>query len=146
VFTAAHSLSLALSVLGVVHVPAQYVQPLIALSVAYVAIDGVLAGRVRHRMLVVFAFGLLHGLGFASAMRFTDEPSWGLVGSLAGFNLGIEAGQLLLVLVAFPLLLAARRLPSIRRLPLSTAVHLGATGVIALLGLVWFAQRVSLVV
>lgn len=145
VFTAAHSLSLALSVLGVVHVPAQYVQPLIALSVAYVAIESVLAGRVRNRMLVVFAFGLLHGLGFASAMRFTDEPSWGLVGSLAGFNLGIEAGQLLLVAVLFPLLLAARRLPSIRRLPLSTAVHLGATGVIALLGLVWFAQRVSLV-
>lgn len=146
VFTAAHSLSLALSVLGVVNVPAQYVQPLIALSVAYVAIDSVLAGRVRNRMLVVFAFGLLHGLGFASAMRFTDELSWGLVGSLAGFTLGIEAGQLLLVLLVFPLLLAARRLPSIRRLPLSTAVHLGATGVIALLGLVWFAQRVSLVV
>ena len=145
VFTVAHSLSLALSVLGVVHVPAQYVQPLIALSVAYVAIESVLAGRVRNRMLVVFAFGLLHGLGFASAMRFTDELSWGLVGSLAGFNLGIEAGQLLLVVVLFPLLLAARRLPSIRRLPLSTAVHLGATGVIALLGLVWFAQRVSLV-
>lgn len=143
-FTVAHSLSLALSVLGLVHVPAQYVQPLIALSLVYVAVESVLGGRVRHRLAVVFAFGLLHGLGFASAMRFTEDVSWGLVGSLAGFTLGIEVGQLLVVAVLFPLLLAARRLPSIRRLPLSTAVHLGATGVIAVLGLVWFAQRVPL--
>lgn len=143
-FTAAHSLSLALSVLGVVHLPAQYVQPLIALSLVYVAVESVIGGRVRHRLAVVFAFGLLHGLGFASAMRFTEDVSWGLVGSLAGFNLGIEIGQLLVVAVLFPLLLAARRLPPIRRLPLSTAVHLAATGVIAVMGLVWFAQRVPL--
>lgn len=143
-FTLAHSVTLALAVLGWVHVPAQIVEPLIALSIVYVAVESVLAGRTRHRLAVVFAFGLLHGLGFASALRFTDELTWGLVGSLAGFNLGIELGQALLVLALFPLLLGARRLPSIRRIPLSTAVHLAVTGAIAVLGLVWFAQRVTL--
>lgn len=136
-FTLAHSVTLGLAVLGWVHVPAGIVEPLIALSIAYVAAENLLSpGESRHRLAVVFGFGLLHGLGFASALRFTDEPSWGLVSSLAGFNLGIEAGQLLVVLLVFPLLAVTRRFRW------SMPVRLGVTGVVALFGLFWFFQRV----
>jgi hypothetical protein len=137
-FTLAHSATLALAVLGRVSVPAEIVEPLIALSIVYVAAENLLGGRSRHRLAVVFGFGLLHGLGFAGALRFTDELSWGLVGSLVGFNVGIEAGQVLIVAVLFPVLIA------IRRYRWSGPVQLGATGAIGLAGLVWFVQRVAL--
>jgi hypothetical protein len=136
-FTLAHSVTLGLAVLGWVHLPADVVEPLIALSIAYVAAENLLgSGESRHRLAVVFGFGLLHGLGFASALRFTAEPSWGMVSSLVGFNLGIEAGQLLVVLLVFPVLAATRRFRW------SVPVRLGATGVVALFGLFWFFQRV----
>ncbi|WP_426241377.1 HupE/UreJ family protein [Nocardioides sp. LHG3406-4] len=144
-FTLAHSLTLGLAALGWVNLPADIVEPLIAVSIVYVAIDSLLAGRVRHRLAVVFAFGLLHGLGFASTLQFTDTLSWSLLGSLASFNVGIELGQAALVLLVFPVVLLSRRLPTIRRVPLATAVHVGATVVVAGLGLVWFAERVALV-
>jgi hypothetical protein len=137
-FTLAHSVTLALAVLGVVNVPAGIVEPLIALSIAFVAAENLLGGRSRHRLFVVFGFGLLHGLGFAGALRFADEPSWGLLGSLAGFNLGIEAGQALLVVLIFPVLAVTRRFRW------SVPVRLGATGIVAVLGLVWFVQRMGL--
>jgi hypothetical protein len=134
-FTLAHSVTLALAVLGWVNLPAGIVEPLIALSIAYVAAENLLGGESRHRLAVVFGFGLLHGLGFAGALRFTDEPSWGLVGSLVGFNLGIELGQALLVLLIFPVLALTRRFRW------SAPVRLGVTGVVAILGLVWFIER-----
>jgi hypothetical protein len=137
VFTLAHSVTLGLAVLGWVHLPAEVVEPLIALSIAYVAAENLLgSGESRHRLAVVFGFGLLHGLGFASALRFTGEPSWGMVSSLVGFNLGIEAGQLLVVLLVFPVLAVTRRFRW------SVPVRFGVTGVVALFGLFWFFQRV----
>lgn len=135
-FTLAHSVTLGLGVLGWVHVPAEIVEPLIALSIAYVAVENLLGGPSRHRLAVVFAFGLLHGLGFAGALRFDDDLSWSLVTSLIGFNTGIELGQALLVVVLYPLLLAGRRL---RWFP---SIHLTATAAVAVMGLTWFVQRV----
>ena len=116
-FTVAHSITLALAALGWVHVPAAVVEPLIALSIAYVAVENVLGGESRHRLAVVFGFGLLHGLGFASTLSFTDQMSWQLLASLLSFNVGIELGQALIVAVAFPLLLAVRRLSLLGRRP-----------------------------
>lgn len=134
-FTLAHSVTLALAVLGWVHVPAEIVEPLIALSIAYVAVANLLGGQSRQQLAVVFGFGLLHGLGFAGALRFNDELSWSLVTSLVGFNIGIELGQALLVVVLFPLLLV------IRRFRWSSLAHLTATSAVAVMGLTWFAQR-----
>jgi hypothetical protein len=133
-FTAAHSVTLALAVLGVVSVPAKIVEPLIAASIVYVAVENVLGGESRKRLAVVFGFGLLHGLGFAGAVTFADGTP--LVGALVGFNLGIELGQAAIIAVVFPLLLALRRL---QWAPLAQAA---AGSAAAALGLFWLSQRV----
>jgi hypothetical protein len=134
-FTVAHSVTLALAVLGWVDVPAEIVEPLIALSILYVAVENIARGESRHRALVVFGFGLLHGLGFAGALSFTDDFSGRLLVSLLSFNLGIELGQLAIVLLVFPLLLLARRYSW------STVAHTGVTAVVGVIGLVWFVER-----
>jgi HupE / UreJ protein len=137
-FTVAHSVTLILAVVGWVDVPGEIVEPLIALSIAYIALENLLGGSSRHRLAVVFGFGLLHGLGFASALRFTDELSWSLVTSLLGFNVGIELGQALLIAAVFPVL------SMLRRFQWAPLAHAGATGVVALLGIAWFFQRITL--
>lgn len=134
-FTLAHSVTLALAVLGWVEVPAEIVEPLIALSILYVAVENIARGESRHRAHVVFGFGLLHGLGFAGALSFTDHLSGRLLVSLLSFNLGIELGQLAIVLVVFPLLLLARRYSW------STVAHAGVAAVVGVIGLVWFVER-----
>jgi hypothetical protein len=134
-FTAAHSVTLALAAMGVVDVPAGIVEPLIALSIAYVAIENIVGGESRHRLAVVFGFGLLHGLGFASTLSFTDEVSGQLLASLVSFNLGIELGQALIIVALFPLLLL------VRRVRWSPAAHAGAAAIAATFGLLWFFER-----
>lgn len=134
-FTVAHSVTLALAVLGWVDVPTEIVEPLIALSIVYVAVENITRGESRHRVLVVFGFGLLHGLGFAGALDFTDDFSGRLLVSLLSFNLGIELGQLAIVTVAFPLILLARRRSW------STLAHIGTAAAVGVIGLVWFVER-----
>jgi hypothetical protein len=137
-FTVAHSVTLALAVVGWVHVPARLVEPLIALSIAFVALENLLGQPSRFRLGVIFGFGLLHGLGFAGSLRMSDEVSWNLVTSLLSFNVGIEVGQALLIAVAFPFLLLVRRASWA---PVGYAV---TTVAVAAVGLVWFFQRVPL--
>lgn len=134
-FTAAHSLTLAAAAVGWVEVPPQVVEPLIALSIAYVAAENLVGSRSRHSLLVVLGFGLLHGLGFASTLSFTDEISWQLIASLLTFNAGIEIGQALIIGVLFPVLLL------VRRYRWSRVAHLAATGLIGGVSLLWFFQR-----
>jgi hypothetical protein len=134
-FTLAHSVTLALAVLGWVEVPAEIVEPLIALSIVYVAVENIARGESRHRALVVFGFGLLHGLGFAGALSFTDHFGGRLLVSLLSFNLGIEFGQLAIVLLVFPLLLLARRYSW------STTAHVSAAAVVGAIGFVWLVER-----
>ena len=136
-FTLAHSITLVSVLLGWVSVPASVVEPLIALSIAFVALDNLL-GASRHRYPVVFAFGLIHGLGFAGSLRVSDDVDWDLVWSLLSFNLGIEGGQALLVLATVPLLLVVRRLPH------SGLVVRGATVMVAVFGIGWFLERITL--
>lgn len=136
-FTLAHSITLISALLGWVSVPARVVEPLIALSIAFVALENLL-GPSRRRYPAIFAFGLLHGLGFAGSLRVSEAIGWDLVASLLGFNVGIEVGQALLALVAVPLLLLVRRLRH------ADAVLRGATVLVALLGTVWFVERFSL--
>jgi hypothetical protein len=135
-FTLAHSVTLATVALDLVAVPARVVEPLIALSISFIALENLLGrGVTRTRMVTVFGFGLLHGMGFAGSLRLDDEISWGLVTSLLGFNLGIELGQVLVLAVVFPLLMLLRRHPwSAALLPWSTVA-------VAAVGLAWFVQR-----
>jgi len=133
-FTAAHSVTLALGALGWVQVPAGIVEPLIALSIAYVAAENVFGGASRHRLGVVFGFGLLHGLGFAGSLSWSGDID---LGALVSFNAGIEMGQALIVVALFPALLL------IRRYRWSPVVHTGAAACAAGLGLLWFVERLA---
>ena len=101
-FTLAHTVTLALATLGVVSVSAAIVEPLIAASIVYVAVENIFGGRIGwRRTAVVFGFGLLHGLGFASVLGDIGlEPSR-FLGSLISFNIGVELGQLTVIAAAF---------------------------------------------
>ena len=101
-FTIAHSITLGLSIFGLVSVSPSIVEPLIALSIAYIAIENLLLTSFRPwRVGLVFAFGLLHGLGFAGALREVGLPRSELVTALLGFNVGVEFGQLAVIAGAF---------------------------------------------
>jgi len=157
-FTVAHSITLALASLGLVRLPPRLVEPLIALSIVFVAVETLLAGRdgprsdvgaavetaapdarrTRDRRAVLaFAFGLVHGFGFASVLAEFGLPREALGWSLAGFNVGVEMGQAVIVLlVAPPLAWLARRAPAAH----ARVVRVLAF-VIAAAGGFWFVQR-----
>ncbi len=147
-FTLAHSVTLALATLGWVVPPPRIVEPLIALSIAAVAVENLLALRsplsaervrtaIAHRWRLTFGFGLVHGVGFAGALRALDLPRSLLGPSLLTFNLGVELGQLVIVALAWPLLRWARGLGRIWPSGMRWAsVAVGA------LGAFWLVQRV----
>ena len=137
-FTVAHSVTFLLAGMGLVNVPAAIVEPVIALSIVAAAAAALSRREAasRWRLPVVFAFGLLHGLGFASALGIDEGWSWELLWSLIAFNLGIEAVQLVLIAIAFPLLVLLRRTAAARPAILIAAVLVGAAG------LFWFVERV----
>ena len=139
-FTVAHSITLILQVLRPGWISTRWVEPAIALSVAYVGFQNLIPRPPRHRWLLVFGFGLVHGLGFASVLREIGLPRRGVVLSLLSFNLGVEIGQLLVLALTFPLIVgAARRAP--RRFE-RWGLQLGS-GVIAAFGTVWLVARLA---
>jgi hypothetical protein len=100
-FTLAHSVTLALSAVGVVRASASWVEPLISASIVAVAIENLFHARyTRWRLLVVFGFGLVHGLGFAGALQELSLPAGSFVAGLVGFNFGVEGGQLAVLALA----------------------------------------------
>jgi HupE / UreJ protein len=132
-FTLAHSLTLALSALNIVTPPAAIVEPVIALSIAYVAFENVaLKGAPSRRWAVSFVFGLVHGFGFAGALAQVGLPTAGLVSALLGFNLGVEAGQLLVVALLLPLILWLQRFPWEPRLAKLSSSAILAAGLVLL--------------
>src|SRR5262249_48921612 len=101
-FTIAHSVTLGLTMYGVISLPSRIVEPLIALSVTYVAIENIVTPQLTPwRLLLVFAFGLLHGMGFAEALRELDLPRSEVIPALVSFNAGIELAQLTIIALAF---------------------------------------------
>ena len=109
-FTVAHSITLALAALNIVMLPERLVEATIALSIAYVAAENLfMRHTVSHRWAVAFIFGLMHGFGFSNVLRELGLPKEGLVWALLNFNLGVEAGQAIAVVVAVPLLMWLRR-------------------------------------
>ena len=100
-FTLAHTVTLALGALGLVNIPGAIVEPLIAASSVYVAVENIFArGMNRWRLLIVFGFGLLHGLGFASVLGEFGLPEGTFLPALIGFNVGVEIGQLDVIAMA----------------------------------------------
>jgi hypothetical protein len=109
-FTLAHSITLALAVLDLVSLPSWLVEPVIALSIVYVAAENIFSERaISQRWAVSFGFGLVHGFGFAGALLELELPKGALIGALLPFNLGVEVGQGLVVAILLPSLLWLRR-------------------------------------
>ncbi|MFW2587090.1 HupE/UreJ family protein [Sagittula sp. SSi028] len=109
-FTLAHTVTLAMGALGVVNIPGSIVEPIIAASIVYVAVENILSDRLhRWRPLVIFVFGLLHGLGFASVLQEFGLPQGQFIPALIGFNLGVEFGQLTVIAIAFLIVVLAQR-------------------------------------
>jgi hypothetical protein len=139
-FTLAHTATLALAMLGWVRLPSSVVEPLIALSIAWVAIENLWTDRVHAwRPAVVFGFGLLHGLGFAGVLEDLGLPSGGFASALVGFNVGVEFGQLAVVGLAFLAVGWWRERDWYRH-----RIVIPACVVIACVGLYWAVERALL--
>lgn len=139
-FTLAHSLTLGLAALGLVTAPGAIVEPLIALSIVWIAVENcVFKQKSKWRPLVVFAFGLLHGLGFAAVLSDYGLPKDDLVPSLLAFNLGVELGQITVILAAFAITLFLQKKPWYRQ-----RVQVPASIIIGCVGAFWFIERTLL--
>jgi hypothetical protein len=124
-----------------VSLPARVVEPLIALSIAYVAVENLLTSELKPwRLALVFSFGLLHGMGFAGVLRELGLPRSQFLTALTTFNVGVEAGQLSVIAIACVAVWSWRRNPlSYRRLVVQPA-----SLAIALTGVYWTLQRAFL--
>ncbi|BAY07658.1 HupE/UreJ family protein [Calothrix sp. NIES-2098] len=134
-FTISHSVTLSLAVLNIVTLPVQFVESAIALTIVYVAVENFWCKSLRWRWLLTFSFGLIHGLGFAGVLKEINIPQSNLAVSLASFNIGVEIGQLAIVLTAFFVLRVLQKQPwelTFRRF---------VSACIIAVGLFWFVQR-----
>jgi len=139
IFTLAHSASLALAAAGFVNVPGEVVEPLIAASIAFVALENIFFRSITAwRPFIIFGFGLLHGLGFAGFFLEQDLPNGLFWSSLIGFNIGVELGQLSVVLLAWPALNWFFKARWYR-----AAIVIPASLLIAGIGLWWAVERVA---
>lgn len=153
-FTVAHSITLALSVFEILTLPAPYVEAIIALSIVYIAIDNIVVLKRnsardttqskspvlwKKRAMITFLFGLLHGFGFSYVLK---EIGLGehIAGSLLFFNLGVELGQLFIIVVCFPLLLY------VFRKAWGTKLTITLSALVGLMGLFWLIERIHYLV
>lgn len=143
-FTLAHSLTLILASLKLVFIPASIIEPLIALSIGYVALENIYQKQGQFhsssnaiRYAVIFFFGLIHGLGFAFVLEDIGLPTGQLILSLLSFNIGVEIAQIGLVVLAYLLMFY----PS-KQLWYRKAIQIPCSLVIGLIGIYWFFERV----
>ena len=137
-FTLAHSITLGMATMGLINVSTSLVEPLIALSIVWVAIENCLFTKTKKwRALLVFSFGLLHGLGFAAVLSDFGLPKTDLVSSLLAFNIGVELGQLTIIFVALLMTFAIQKKAWYRQ-----RVQIPVSIVIGLVGCYWFVERV----
>ena len=138
VFTIAHTITLGLATLELISAPSHVVEPIIAASIAVVALENIFFPNYRHsRLFIVFFFGLIHGLGFAGALSAFDLDPTSLVIGLLGFNVGVEFGQLAVIAIIFALTFWLKDETKYRKLavvPCST--------LIALMGIYWTIERI----
>ncbi|HEX2789517.1 MAG TPA: HupE/UreJ family protein [Steroidobacteraceae bacterium] len=135
-FTLAHSITLSLAALDVVRLPSRLTESVIAASIIVAALNNIFPLVTESRARIAFAFGLLHGFGFASVLADMGLPQGARLLSLLAFNLGIETGQLAVVLTVMPIVYALRSGAAYRR-----AIMPWGSAVIAAVALVWLVQR-----
>lgn len=139
-FTLAHSVTLGLAAMGVIRAPSSWVEPLIALSIAAIAIENLWLEKRQHarsRLAVIFFFGLIHGLGFSAALSDWILPGKGFLPSLLMTNLGVELAQTTILGMAWLLTMGVYQRPYYRW------IQRGASIAIALMGLYWTIERLS---
>lgn len=136
-FTVAHSITLALAIQGSISVPSEIVEPIIALSITIIALENVLSRELKPwRPLVVFTFGLIHGLGFAGVLEEIGLPDGEKWLALLTFNLGVELGQIAVILLALGAVWFFRQSPWYRqRITIPASLLIGAVGFF------WFLER-----
>lgn len=140
-FTLAHSITLGMTIYGLIDLPARIVEPLIALSIAYIGIENIWHKKLHNsRLLVVFAFGLLHGMGFAGFLSEFGMPDDAFFIALLGFNVGVELGQITLLIMAFAVVGYWLGNKSYYR----RVFVLPSSVIITVIGLYWTWERISL--
>jgi hydrogenase/urease accessory protein HupE len=138
-FTVAHSITLSLAALAILTPPARIIEPAIALSIVYVGFDNLLVKEGRDvRAWIAFAFGFIHGFGFANVLREMDLPRRALGWSLFSFNFGVEIGQMLVVVIVASALAALRS----KSEKAGRQIAFAGSIVVILAGAFWFVQRV----
>ncbi len=141
-FTLAHSVTLALGIYGIVSISASIVEPLIAASIVYVCLENIYSDKLsRWRPIVVFLFGLLHGLGFAGVLTEIGLSLENFVAGLLGFNIGVEFGQLAVITACFIGVGYWFRNKSWYR----QRITIPASIVIAIIAAYWFIERIGLI-
>lgn len=143
-FTLAHSVTLSLATLQVIVIPSTIVEPAIAASIMFVAVENFFSRHIDGRWRVTFAFGLIHGFGFASALQEFGLPANAVVPALASFNIGVEIGQVAIVSIVVPALIAVDRMLTADRVKPVRAAPLVYTlsALITVLGGYWFLARI----
>jgi hypothetical protein len=140
-FTVAHSVTLALSMKGVLVAPGAIVEPIIALSIIFVAIENIFLHQLKPwRIGIVFLFGLIHGLGFASALNEIGLPRNKFYTSILSFNAGVEIGQVIVIICVFAFIIV----PFGKRKEYRKFVVWPASALIAIIASYWFMKRVFL--
>jgi hydrogenase/urease accessory protein HupE len=142
-FTVAHSLTLLLASLDVIRLAPALTEAMIAASIVYVAVENLVLKETRHRWVLTFVFGLVHGLGFSGVLREKLEGLDGILLPVVSFNFGVELGQVAILLVVFPLLALVRRAPEVEAVARRQRllVRLGSVPIL-LLGAGWLADRI----
>jgi hypothetical protein len=141
-FTVAHSITLALSMKNIFVVPGPIVEPIIALSIVFVAVENILISKLKAwRILLVFLFGLIHGMGFASALNEIGLPNGKFFTSILSFNLGVELGQMAVIAAVFALLIIPfKNKPWYRK-----RMVYGVSAGIGIVAAYWVVQRVFMI-
>jgi hypothetical protein len=138
-FTVAHSLTLALSMKNIIVLPGQVVEPVISLSIMFIAVENLITDKLKAwRMMIIFAFGLIHGMGFASALNEIGLPPGKFYLSVFSFNLGVEIGQIVVVLCAFSFIIKPFR----EKLWYRRAILTPASCMIAITAVYWTFLRI----
>ncbi|MBK8983865.1 MAG: HupE/UreJ family protein [Ignavibacteria bacterium] len=138
VFTIAHSITLSLAVFNVISIPEIFIEPVIALSIVFIAVENIYSRKLNSfRVIVIFIFGLIHGLGFAGVLKELGLPKDQFVNALISFNVGVEFGQISVVLIAFISVGIWFRAKSWYR----NRILIPGSVVIALIACYWAAER-----
>ncbi len=144
-FTIAHTITLGLSMNGVINLPANIVEPLIALSIAFIGIENIVTPKLhKSRLIIVFFFGLLHGMGFASVLSDFGMPENDFAAALISFNIGVEIAQVAIILLAYFFIAYLLRRQLANEQQYRKMVVIPGSLFIAIIGLYWTYDRIIL--